>query len=89
MARAGFFYAGYSDCVKCFVCHIRLNDWNPENDNPMTKHRECAPNCMFASFGKPEAELTVEEWCDVMCAKAINNLDQKFMQLSKLLAETQ
>lgn len=83
MAKAGFFFTGLADCVKCFVCHIRLNDWDSSNDLPMAKHQECSPNCMFASIGKEEASLTVEEWCDVMCAKAINTLDKKFTQLSK------
>lgn len=81
MAKAGFYFTGRSDLVKCFTCRVKLDDWDPESDDPWTKHKELSPNCCFANFGKEEGNLTVEEFCDVMCARAINRIDHKFNKL--------
>lgn len=78
MAKAGFYYTGAQDCVKCFVCQIKLNGWDPENDEPAIKHQENSGNCMFAKLGKEENDLTVEQWCDVLCSRAINKFHQTY-----------
>lgn len=78
MAKAGFYYTGQSDSVKCFTCRVKLENWKPEVDDPWTKHKDLSPDCCFAQLGKEEELLTVEELCDVMCARAINRIDHKF-----------
>lgn len=82
MAKAGFYYTKTSDIVKCFCCHLKLNDWDPENDNPQVKHEELSKNCIFAQFAKEEGQLTIEEWCDVLCKRIGSLYDYKLNKLS-------
>ncbi|XP_046545605.1 LOW QUALITY PROTEIN: baculoviral IAP repeat-containing protein 7-like [Haliotis rubra] len=46
LAKAGFFYTGNEDVVKCFSCDIVKGGWN-RNMNPMLVHRELNPSCSF------------------------------------------
>ncbi|BFZ25247.1 hypothetical protein BsWGS_28286 [Bradybaena similaris] len=46
LAAAGFFYAGYSDCVRCFYCGLGLKFWRPE-DIPAYQHARYRPHCQF------------------------------------------
>lgn len=88
MAKAGFYYNGHSDLVKCFVCLIKLGGWDAEEDDPWEKHKELSSDCLFAKFGKEEANLTVEQWCDVLCNRTINLMDAKFQKLQEALTNT-
>lgn len=85
MAKAGFFFIGRDDCVKCFACHVKLIGWD-ESDDPWDKHIEVSPNCIFAKFRKEEARLSVEQWCDVLCSRCVNLYDNKF---NKLISQQQ
>lgn len=38
LARAGFYYTGVQDKVKCFSCGLVLDNWQP-GDNAMEKHK--------------------------------------------------
>uniref|UniRef100_A0A2C9JCA3 RING-type domain-containing protein n=1 Tax=Biomphalaria glabrata TaxID=6526 RepID=A0A2C9JCA3_BIOGL len=46
LARNGFFYAGYSDCVRCYYCGIGLKSWKL-GDDVVTEHQRFRPNCHF------------------------------------------
>ncbi|XP_053388452.1 putative inhibitor of apoptosis [Mercenaria mercenaria] len=46
IAKAGFFYAGYSDCVRCFSCGGELRNWE-YGDEPWEEHARWFPECMF------------------------------------------
>ena len=46
MAAAGFFYAGITDCVRCFTCNGGLRNWLP-GDDPWDEHRRWFPACAF------------------------------------------
>ncbi|KAK3109120.1 hypothetical protein FSP39_023454 [Pinctada imbricata] len=46
LARAGFFYAGYGDFVRCFFCAGGLRDWEP-HDDPWVEHAHWFPKCVF------------------------------------------
>lgn len=83
MAKAGFFYQGFSDHVKCFVCSLKLNDWNPQNDNPWLLHKQLSNKCPFARLAKEEKELTVEQWLDVYNTQIITLLDTKYQKLKE------
>lgn len=85
MAKAGLFYTGYDDVVKCFTCHKKMQGWDPTNDDPWLKHKEISPKCTFAKLGKEQRSLTVEEWIDVMCSRAVNSIDQTFAKFEQLL----
>lgn len=82
MAKAGFYYKGFKDQVKCFCCHIKLEGWTVEEDDPWQKH-SCV--CYFGKLGKPEEDLNVEQWIDVFCNQAINLLDLKLNKLNENL----
>ncbi|XP_013390417.1 baculoviral IAP repeat-containing protein 2-like [Lingula anatina] len=46
LARAGFFYAGFFDNVKCFFCDGGLRNWEPQDD-PWAEHARWFPWCDF------------------------------------------
>ncbi|KAH9525182.1 hypothetical protein Btru_000556 [Bulinus truncatus] len=49
MAKAGFFYAGYADCVRCFQCGLGLRSWKI-GDDIYTEHTRYRPTCPFLQF---------------------------------------
>ncbi|NWV00014.1 BIR protein, partial [Upupa epops] len=46
LARAGFYYTGERDKVKCFSCGVTLDSWQP-GDNALEKHKQLYPSCSF------------------------------------------
>ncbi|KAH9504940.1 Baculoviral IAP repeat-containing protein 7-B [Bulinus truncatus] len=46
LADAGFFYAGYSDCVRCFHCGLGLRSWKP-GDDIYVEHERYRPTCSY------------------------------------------
>lgn len=53
LARAGFYYTGVIDKVKCFRCGLMLDNWKP-GDNPVEKHKKLYPSCSFVQKLAPE-----------------------------------
>lgn len=46
MAKAGFYYVGPADRVRCMYCSKELDSWEP-TDNPVTEHKRASPLCTF------------------------------------------
>ncbi|XP_059479745.1 baculoviral IAP repeat-containing protein 1e-like isoform X2 [Neocloeon triangulifer] len=46
LARAGFYYTGCEDEVRCFYCSAALKDWDDEA-NPVARHANANPRCRF------------------------------------------
>ncbi|XP_053389940.1 baculoviral IAP repeat-containing protein 7-like [Mercenaria mercenaria] len=46
LVSAGFFYAGISDCVRCFSCGGGLRNWE-YGDSPWEEHARWFPECCF------------------------------------------
>ncbi|XP_055971072.1 baculoviral IAP repeat-containing protein 3-like isoform X1 [Sorex fumeus] len=46
LARAGFYYTGAMDKVRCFCCGLMLDNWK-QGDKPVEKHRKLYPSCSF------------------------------------------
>lgn len=46
LAKAGFYYLGPADVVRCVFCHISLRSWEP-GDVPLDEHRKHSPSCPF------------------------------------------
>ncbi|KAJ8307050.1 hypothetical protein KUTeg_015134 [Tegillarca granosa] len=46
LAKAGFFYEGVGDRVRCFFCGGGLFHWDPE-DVPFVEHAKWYPKCVF------------------------------------------
>ncbi|XP_028816843.1 E3 ubiquitin-protein ligase XIAP [Denticeps clupeoides] len=48
LARAGFYYTGQADQVRCFSCQGTVDTWLAE-DTPVSRHRRVSPDCAFLS----------------------------------------
>ncbi|XP_006814869.1 baculoviral IAP repeat-containing protein 7-like [Saccoglossus kowalevskii] len=46
LAKAGFYYTGVKDNVKCFYCDGGLRNWEP-TDEPWIEHARWFPKCAF------------------------------------------
>ncbi|XP_005346842.1 baculoviral IAP repeat-containing protein 3 isoform X2 [Microtus ochrogaster] len=56
LARAGFYYTGVNDKVKCFRCGLMLDNWK-QGDSPVEKHRQLYPSCSFVQTLNPAGRL--------------------------------
>ncbi|XP_069468768.1 E3 ubiquitin-protein ligase XIAP isoform X2 [Ambystoma mexicanum] len=55
LARAGFYYTGDGDTVKCFSCHLTVQGWQ-YGESAIGKHRKLSPNCTFINSFYPNSE---------------------------------
>ncbi|KAH9505032.1 hypothetical protein Btru_061476 [Bulinus truncatus] len=46
LAEAGFYYAGYGDCARCFYCGGGLRNWEDEDD-VWIEHARWFPRCAY------------------------------------------
>ncbi|KAK3591095.1 hypothetical protein CHS0354_035906 [Potamilus streckersoni] len=53
MAECGFYYAGFSDCVRCFYCGVGLRHWMSEDD-PWIEHTRWSSSCRYVLKMKGE-----------------------------------
>lgn len=82
MAEAGFYYCGSKedfDATACFCCGKVLNGWE-STDIPMDEHRKHAPQCHFVKIGKPEKDLTVEEFLNTFQAAVTDGISRKIVK---------
>lgn len=49
LARAGFYFIGPSDRVRCFSCHKTVENWHM-GDRPVERHKEVSLSCTLLSF---------------------------------------
>lgn len=52
LAKAGFYYVGTDDKVKCFNCNLMLDNWK-KGDNAVEKHKKLYPSCSFIQNVSP------------------------------------
>uniref|UniRef100_A0A8C8W2R6 Baculoviral IAP repeat-containing protein 1 n=1 Tax=Peromyscus maniculatus bairdii TaxID=230844 RepID=A0A8C8W2R6_PERMB len=55
LVRAGLFYTGKNDTVRCFSCGGCMSKWE-EGDDPLKDHTKFFPNCVFLQNLKSSAE---------------------------------
>ncbi|KPP70978.1 E3 ubiquitin-protein ligase XIAP-like [Scleropages formosus] len=48
LARAGFYFTGEADRVRCFSCHQTVEGWH-RGDAPVDRHRHVSPTCKYLS----------------------------------------
>ncbi|XP_049898871.1 E3 ubiquitin-protein ligase XIAP [Epinephelus moara] len=48
LARAGFYFTGQADRVRCFSCRKTVENWC-RGDTPVERHKEVSPSCRFLS----------------------------------------
>lgn len=46
LARAGFYFTGQADRVRCFSCQKTVENWC-RGDTPVERHKEVSPTCTF------------------------------------------
>lgn len=46
LARAGFYYTGESDSVRCFYCDLPLHKWETK-DSALVEHQTHSPGCRY------------------------------------------
>lgn len=52
LAKAGFYYTGVDDKVRCFTCGLMLDNWK-RGDNAFEKHKRLYPSCSFIQNASP------------------------------------
>ncbi|XP_041519364.1 baculoviral IAP repeat-containing protein 1a-like [Microtus oregoni] len=57
LVRAGLFYTGKKDTVRCFSCEGCMCKWE-EGDDPLEEHTKFFPNCVFLQNMKSSAEMS-------------------------------
>ncbi|XP_047002237.1 baculoviral IAP repeat-containing protein 5.2-B-like isoform X2 [Schistocerca americana] len=77
LAEAGFYFCGprNSDVVKCFLCNKELDSWEQEDD-PWAEHLKHRNTCYYAQKKKIETQLTTVEFCDLIQAFILAQLDK-------------
>ena len=54
LARAGLDYTGKSDVCQCFLCHVKLSAWEPDDD-AIKEHYKWSPQCEYIKMlGAPQ-----------------------------------
>lgn len=49
LARAGFYYTGHADRVRCFSCEMTVENWC-SGDTPVERHKEVSPDEMEVGY---------------------------------------
>ncbi|KAM8976739.1 baculoviral IAP repeat-containing protein 2 [Pelodytes ibericus] len=57
LAKAGFYYTGTDDKVKCFTCGLMLDNWKL-GDVAAEKHKKLYPSCTFIQNASPNLALS-------------------------------
>ena len=60
LARAGLFYLGLADRVKCPFCGGILRNWEP-SDDPLMEHRRNFPQCQFLRNPRAAGNVAIGE----------------------------
>ena len=60
LAKAGLYYLGITDRVRCAFCSGILRNWE-SGDEPMAEHRKFFPNCAFVTDPHAAGNVTIEE----------------------------
>lgn len=71
LAKAGFYYTGIKDKVKCLYCSIDLEYWG-KNDDPYIEHKLLSPHCQY--FKEKQDFNLYDHKSDVMTAYVQNFL---------------
>jgi len=84
LARAGFFYTGYDDRVRCAFCRRDFVNWQT-GDVPTEEHRREVPNCAFVmhNFCFPE-QLSAPSVSELQEQVRDNTVGYVFLQLFTL-----
>lgn len=51
LVEAGFFFAGFGDCVRCYYCGLGLRNWQ-NGDGPWIEHARWSADCLYLKTKK-------------------------------------
>ncbi|XP_013394141.1 baculoviral IAP repeat-containing protein 3-like [Lingula anatina] len=57
LARAGFYYMGRGEEVRCYSCNVLIKDWKL-GDNPFQRHSALSPHCLHI-LGQDENNVPI------------------------------
>ena len=60
LAKAGYFYTGYSDCARCFYCGGGLRNWE-EGDDVWVEHARWFSKCAFIRLMRGQCFIDVTQ----------------------------
>lgn len=60
LAKAGFFYVGIFDRVKCFSCEVQIWEWK-KDDTAMGRHEQKNSQCEMV-ISQDKKNITIEKW---------------------------
>lgn len=94
LADAGFFYAGFSDCTRCFFCGIGLRNWE-DGDIPWIEHARWCPTCDFLRQRKGDLFIQMhrqgnnhEEQYSPEPPRSSGHFDDSMKDMKKAVANT-
>jgi len=70
LAEAGFYMIAHWDVVRCFSCHVVLQDWE-KTENVIEEHRRHSPDCTFlkmlviSQVASPHSSTTINMTVDI------------------------
>lgn len=90
IAEAGFYYAGYSDCCRCFYCGGGLKSW-VKDDDPWIEHARWFKECPYVKTCKGvdfiEAVLALARTNNVISMKDVEQEIQQIKRQSTLITD--
>ncbi|MDP0562782.1 MAG: RING-HC finger protein [Candidatus Endonucleobacter sp. (ex Gigantidas childressi)] len=83
LVKAGFFYTGQEDSVRCFCCEVGLMEWRREDDIWMQHARHGSSSCWYLLGVKGEAYIRneKEKWREIYKPKRAD-LDDKLLRMA-------
>uniref|UniRef100_A0A8C8VXB4 Baculoviral IAP repeat-containing protein 1 n=1 Tax=Peromyscus maniculatus bairdii TaxID=230844 RepID=A0A8C8VXB4_PERMB len=75
LVRAGLFYTGKNDIVRCFSCEGCILKWE-EGDDPLEEHTKFFPNCVFLQNLKSSAEAIPDLQSHCALPEAMSTTDE-------------
>lgn len=83
LAKAGLYFTGDDDEVKCFECKVVIRSWK-DGDVPLERHRLVSPHCSYlAQLGRSISNDTVidgDEDCDEDCVDGASGREDRTLQ---------
>lgn len=63
LVKAGFYYTGHSDTVRCFSCGIEIKNWQ-KNSDPLVVHSSRSPGCQFVPYSGNSRQVSASPACE-------------------------
>ena len=97
MARAGLYYTGTDDAVRCYSCATLLTQWRSQAIDPIQLHRQSSPECAHVSgedgtniaIVAPDATATerIKDLLRQRCAELDRNPTQVYYDICHSFSE--